>query len=128
MPAGGVRRGGDSEGRFPAGADGRRRGAGAGAGRAGAARGAVRARIDSRNRYYAIRHVQRSALDGRQSARGAGDGGRTATLSGARQEFGDDKDARYWVENAAERLTHRANGSSTGEAARCPTSPCREKT
>ncbi len=28
----------------------------------------------------------------------------TATLSSARQEFGDDKDARYWVENAADAL------------------------
>ena len=28
----------------------------------------------------------------------------TATLSGARQEYGDDKDARYWVENAADAL------------------------
>src|ERR1035441_9136220 len=27
-----------------------------------------------------------------------------ATLSTARQEFGDDKDARYWVENAADAL------------------------
>ena len=28
----------------------------------------------------------------------------TATLSTARQEYGDDKDARYWVENAADAL------------------------
>ena len=28
----------------------------------------------------------------------------TATLAAARQEFGDDKDARYWVENAADAL------------------------
>ena len=28
----------------------------------------------------------------------------TATLSSQRQEFGDDKDARYWVENAADAL------------------------
>jgi hypothetical protein len=28
----------------------------------------------------------------------------TATLSSERQEFGDDKDARYWVENAADAL------------------------
>ena len=28
----------------------------------------------------------------------------TATLSGARQDYGDDKNARYWVENAADAL------------------------
>lgn len=31
-------------------------------------------------------------------------GANTATLSSARQEFGDDKNARYWVENAADAL------------------------